>query len=431
MIIIKNGNIVLPDEVIKKDILILHDNISKIDDNIDISEYMVIDATDKYIIPGLIDLNCELRDPGREHKEDMDSLAMAALAGGYTTVAGMPTTEPKIDNKLIVEYVKNKAKEECAIDLLLLGRCTKSDRPDELAEIGEMYKAGIVGVTDSNLALDNIITLENVFNYCKMFDLPIILSTTDEKVKNYGMIHDGTYAALSGIKAIPSVLEDVVVARNTILSRDKNVNVHITNITSKSTLSIIRYIRSTKDNNETNQITCDCTPHHMYFTDDDLEDFNSIYKVMPPLRSEIDKEGLINAVKDGTINCITSGHKPENIETKQRDFTFASYGVSSLETAFVAGYNKLVHENDISINKIVELYSKKPAEILGLKEKGEIKVGNIADLVIFDPDDTTKVNSTKFKSKAKYSMFDNMELKGKICTTIKSGKVLYSSEKIK
>ncbi len=423
MIIIKNGNVCLDYRVEELDIMISDNKIYKIGKNLPEKDCIIINAKGRYVLPGLIDMNCSLKEPGYEHKEDIESLSQAAMAGGYTTLCCVPITRPVVDNKVVVEYVTNKLKEESCVDIKLYGIATKDGEEEKFSEVSEMHKAGIIGVSDGNKTIMDTFLFNNFLRYSEMFDLPIITFCEDECLKNDGVLHDGKIAVFNGLKGIPREAEESIVARNLILSRDKDIHMHFTKISSKYTVNLLRHSKTTRK-----KVTCDCAIHQLYFTEDDVSGFKTEFKVSPPLREKKDVEALINAIKTGVIDCVVSGHNPENIDTKRKEFETASVGVSSLETAFIAGYNKLVLENHIDMVQLVKLYSKNPSEILKLSGLGEIKEGNTANILIFDPNLETKMNSEYFCSKAKYSMFEDMTFKGRINTTIINGKVVYKSK---
>ncbi len=424
MILIKNGNVVLEDSVKELDILIKDGKVLDLGKNLDATNCILINAKGRYILPGLIDMNCILKDPGYEHKEDLETMSNAALAGGYSTLACVPVTHPVIDNKVAVEYVQNKISEESKVDILLYGRCTKDGEEEKFSEISEMKTAGVVGITDGNRTIMDTKLFNNLLTYCEMFNLPIINFSEDRILSENGVMHDGKIASYNGLCGIPREAEEIIVARNILLSRDKDVPMHFTCISSRNSIDLIDITKKSG-----RKVTCDCTINHLYFTDDNLENYDTIYKVSPPFREEIDCKGLLKGIKEGVIDCIVSGHNPENAQTKQKEFDRASIGVSSLETAFLAGYNKLVIEGHIDIIKLTKLYSTNPSKILRLDDRGVIKVGKRANLLIFDPEEETKILSEYFLSKSRFSMYEGMTFKGKVITNIVNGKVMYKANR--
>ncbi len=423
MILIKNGLVILENSVEELDILISEGIIVEIGKNINTSNCILINAKKRYILPGFIDMNCVLKDPGYEHKEDLETLSNTALAGGYTTLACTPVSRPVVDNKVAVEYVKNKIKQEAKVELLLYGHITKDCEENKISEISEMRTAGIIAVTDGNKTIMDTKLYNNILTYCEMFDLPIISFAQDRVLAEDGVLHDGKVATYVGLVGIPREAEETILTRNIILSRDKNIHMHFTKLSSKNSVDIIETSKKLG-----RKITCDCTVNHLYFTDESLVDYNTIFKVSPPFREHSDCEALLEGVKSGVIDCITSGHNPENIHTKQKEFDRASLGVSSLETSFLAGYNRLVLEGHIDIVALSKLYSTNPSKILKLDDRGSIEVGKRGNIVIFDPNEQSKVSSEHFLSKSKYSMYEGLIFEGKIKTTIVNGQVMYKNK---
>lgn len=422
MLLIKNGLVVLENEVVNKDIYIEDGLIKEIADNIEKTEEVdIIDATGQYVLPGLIDLNCELYDPGREHNEDIESLTEAAFAGGYTSVGVMPNTIPVIDNKVIVEYISNRVKQETKLDIMLYGHLSKGGKGEELSEIGQMMKGGIVAVTDGNLAFDDKSFFNMSLRYCEMFDLPIILSGVEKHLKETAMLHMGHFAAISGLKSMPPQSEELLFARACMYTRYKDNKVHLTKVTNEDTVYEMKFTKQRQ-----RSITTDCTAHHLYFVDDDIKNFDTRFKVIPPLRELKDVNALIMGLREGTIDCIVSGHTPQSKRRKECEFEQASFGASTIETAFLASYTKLVVENGFTITHLTKLLSTTPAKILNLNDRGKIEEGLLADITILDPNKDTYINQKKFYSKAKYSMFDKMTLNGSIEKVIKRGEVVFS-----
>lgn len=424
MLLIKNGQVVLEDEVVHADIYIEDGLIKEIGKNLIKDEQVdVIDATGQYILPGLVDLNCELYDPGREHNEDLESLTEAAFAGGYTSVGVMPSTIPVIDNKVIVEYINNRVKLETKLDVLLYGQLSKGGEGRELSEIGEMIKGGIVAVTDGNVAFEDKNFFNMALRYCEMFDLPIILSGVEKHLKETAMLHMGHFAAISGLKSMPPQSEELLFARACMYTRYKDNKVHLTKVTNEDTVYEMKFTKQRQKS-----ITTDCTAHHLYFVDVDIASFDTRFKVIPPLREKKDVDALIMGLREGTIDCIVSGHTPQSKRRKECEFEQASFGASTIETTFLASYSKLCVENGFTITHLAKLLSTTPAKILNLDDRGKLETGLLADIVILDPNKDTYINQKKFYSKAKYSMFDKMTLNGSIEKVIKRGEVVFSSQ---
>ncbi len=423
MTLFKNARIVLSDEVFSGDLLIEYHIIKEIGKDIKCNEkdVEVIDCENKYILPGFIDLNCTVTDPGYDYKENLATLTKAAIAGGFTTILAQPNTNPFLESKMAVEYVRNKFANESILDLRIAGSLTKNEiLEEEIAELNEMKKAGIVALSDGGRSIMNIKLLNEILKYSELIQLPILLSSIQRELVGDNFIIEGPTATLIGVDPVPKQAQDIAMATNIILARDKNVEVHLTNLTSRTALELYTGAR-----NKNEKLTCSVSAMYIGISEDELQSFNTVYKIMPCLRSKDDNAAVVEYILNETINCITSGHKPEPIDSKKLHLGSASYGVSSLETTFLYAYNKLVLENDLDFVKFINLFTVNPAQIIKADNKGEIKVGNIADLVIFDENGEYKVDSKKFYSKAKYSMLEGQVLKGEISSVyIKGEKII-------
>lgn len=408
--LLKNARIVLKDEIFNGDLFIENQFIKKIGININCEANEVIECKNKFILPGFVDLNCVVTDPGYEYKENLSTLTKAALAGGFTTVLAQPNTNPFVETKMAVEYVRNKFADESILDLKIAGSLTKNEiLEEEIAEICEMRSAGISALSDGNRSIMNLSLLNDILKYCELVDIPVFLSSIQRELVGDRFVIEGPTSTLLGLEPIPKQAQDIALATNIVLARDKNVNVHLVNLTSRTALEIFSDAR--KNNIK---LSASVPAHYLGVSEDELQTFNSVYKVMPSLRSKDDNKAVVEYILSGDIDCLTSGHRPETIDTKMLHLGSASYGCSSIETAFLYAYNILVIENHMDFVKFINLFTYNPARILQMDNKGEIKEGNIANLVMFDEDDRYVVDSKNFYSKAKYSMIEGAELKGRI-----------------
>ncbi len=426
MTLLKNARIVLINEIFSGDLLIEDHIIKEIGKNININQEdtEVIDCENKYILPGFIDLNCTVTDPGYDYKENLATLTKAALAGGFTTILAQPNTQPFLESKMAVEYVRNKFANESILDLRIAGSLTKNEiLEEEIAELNEMKKAGIVALSDGGRSIMNIKLLNEILKYSELIQLPIILSSIQRELVGDNFVVEGPTATLIGVEPVPKQAQDIAIATNIILARDKNVEVHLNNLTSRTALEI--YCDARKKNDK---LTCSVSAHYIGVSEDQLQSFNTVFKIMPCLRSKDDNQAVIEYILNDSIDCITSGHRPEPIDSKKLHLGSASYGTSTLETTFLYSYNKLVVENNLDFVKFINLFTSNPAKIIKADNKGEIKVGNIADLVIFDENGEYLVDSKKFYSKAKYSMIEGQKLQGEICGVFVKGKKVIVDE---
>lgn len=382
----------------------------------------VIDGMGMYIIPGLIDMNCEICDPGYDYKEDMVSISLSAVKSGFTSLTCSPNTDPVIDNKVVVKYVSYIAKENSIINIFPYGHMSKSGHGQEIAEIGEMIKGGIVGISDGNTSIQDNYLLRNIFSYSNMFNIPIITFSEDLSLKQDGIINNGKASFLTGLKGIPDSAEEIVVAKNLILANEKNAKLHLTKISTKRSIELIKIAK-----NMGVDVTCDVCLHHSIFTENNVLEYDTRYKISPPLRSENDREEIINGLKNNIIDVITSGHAPESFETKKSEFENASFGVSSLEHSFVIAYNYLVLNGALDLCELIKKYTVNPYSILKIENKGKIQLGFDGDFFLFDPKAKTQIISKEFESKAKYSMFEGLELEGAVKYTFVDGNLVYKN----
>lgn len=421
-ILIKNGKVIDPKSKTNKVLDIYIDNgvIEEIGENLDYSgaEIEIIDAKGKTVAPGFVDMHCHLRDPGQEYKEDIETGTKSAVMGGYTSVACMPNTNPVIDNKLVIDYIINKAKAVGYANVYPIGAITKGMKGEELAEIGKMKFAGAIAISDDGKPVENANLMKNALIYAKNFDIPVISHCEDMSLKDDGSMNEGFVATKLGLRGISKASEELMVSRECILSLNYNVPVHIAHVSTRNSVDLIR---QAKKNGA--PVTCETCPHYFSLTEEAVDGFNTNAKMNPPLRVQDDVDAIIEGLKDGTIDVIATDHAPHAIEEKNCEFELAMNGIVGLETAFGLGVTYLVNTGVLTLEQLVEKMSTKPSDILGLN-KGEIKEGKCADIVIFDENQKYTVDVSKFSSKSKNSPYDNFELTGKVDTVIVNGKVV-------
>ncbi|MDR2938789.1 MAG: dihydroorotase [Clostridiales bacterium] len=389
--------------------------------NYDIPEY--IDAKGKYVFPGLIDVSCKICDPGFEYKEDIATVSKSAIKGGFTTLTASPDTNPVIDDKTVVKYIDNKAKNLSYVNIYQYGGMTKGLNGTQMSEVGQMKQAGVVAISDGGKADYDASLLSNVLKYSTMFDIPVITFCEDKSISGAGVMNKGIISTEVGLRGIPRESEEVVVARNLLLAKYAGARIHITNISTKGSVWLIR---EAKKNGV--KATCDTCPHYFTLTEEDLRGYGTFFKVKPPLRTKEDVEAVIEGIFDGTIDMVSSGHSPETIERKMTDFENAAYGISSLETAFLVSYNCLVLERGMGIMDFLKKLTVNPAKFLNLPEKGGLQVGMSADMFIFDAHAENKIDPSTFASKAKFSPYSGKTVKGKVLGTIVQGRIMYLQE---
>lgn len=424
-LIIKNGIVVDPAKNLYKklDILIENGKIIKIAPKISQSNAKVIDAKNLIVTAGLIDIHTHLREPGNEEEETIASGTRAASAGGFTSIFCMPNTSPPVDDQAAVEFILLKAKNEGVINVFPVGCITKQLKGEELTEIGELKKAGVVAISDDGKPVKNSKIMRRALEYAKMFDLPVISHCEDTDLTTGGVINEGYVSTLLGVRGMPKQAEEIIVIRDIILTSLTQGKLHITHVSTKNSINFIHQAKLQNIN-----ITCDVTPHHFVLTEEDLlkSPYDTNLKINPPLRTKEDAQALIEAIKNDIVDCIASDHAPHTVEEKSKEFDLAPFGIIGLETVLPLCITYLYHKHKIPLLNIIKKLTINPAKIFNLKNKGEIQQGYDADITIFSPDEEFVVKN--FYSKSKNSPFIGWKLKGKVKYTICSGKIVFQQK---
>ncbi len=419
--IIKNGTLVLKDGTAKKDVLVQGGKIVRIADAIDEVGEEVLDASGLHVFPGLIDMHVHLREPGFERKENIESGAQAAVKGGFTQVCCMPNTNPVTDNKVVVSYIKTRAKEVNLCKIHPIGAITKGSKGEELAAIGSMQKAGAVAISDDGVAVKNTRLMYNAMLYAKGFGLKCLCHCEDKDLVDGGSVHEGLSATITGIKGIPRAAEDIVIARELALAEELDCPVHICHV---STYSGVRLIRDAKRAGV--KVTAETCPHYFAATDEIIRSYDTNTKVNPPIREEKDRQAILEGLKDGTLDCIVTDHAPHHADDKNVEYPLAAFGISGIETSLGFALQYLYKTGRMSLSEIADKMSYQPAKILGL-EGGEIAKDTVADLTIVGVDEEWTVDSSKFLSKGKNTPFNGYKLSGVVKYTIVDGEIKYKA----
>ena len=417
--IIRNGNVVLKNSVEKKDILVENGKIVKIADNIPANGSQEIDASGKHIFPGLIDMHVHLREPGFEKKEDIESGSKAAVKGGFTQVCCMPNTNPFTDNKVVVTYIKARAKEVNLCKVHPVGAITKGLKGEEMAPIAGMKKAGAVAISDDGVTVKNSRLMRLAMEYAKDFNITCLCHCEDKDLVDGGSVHEGLSATIAGIRGIPRAAEDVIIARELALAEELDVPVHICHV---STYSGVRLIRNAKKAGI--KVTAETCPHYFAATDEIIRGYDTNTKVNPPIREEVDKQAILEGLQDGTLDCIVTDHAPHHFDDKNVEYALAAFGISGIETSFGFAITNLYKTGLLSLPEIADRMSGAPARILGL-DGGEIKEGGVADIMIADLDEKWVIEPEKFVSKGKNNPFGGYQLYGAVKCTIVDGEIKY------
>lgn len=422
MILIKQGRLINPktkrDEVV--DIVIKEDKIYKIGNFEQTDEYeYIIDARGLVISPGLIDVHVHFRDPGFTYKEDILTGANSAQKGGFTTVVCMANTNPIVDNEETLNYIKEKSK-LADINVLQAAAITKGFNGKELVDMKKLKEAGVLGFTDDGLPIMNSKLIMDAMVIAKELDVVLSFHEEDPNLVENPGINEGDVSKKLGIEGAISVAEDVMVARDCMLALKTGAKINIQHISSKVAIDMVRLAKSLGAN-----IYAEASPHHFSLTEKDVLKFGTNAKMNPPLRTEEDRNKIIEALKDDTIEIIATDHAPHSQDEKDREFVNAPSGIIGLETSLALGITNLVKKGHISIMKLLEKMTIKPAELYNL-DSGNIQEGSLADLVIFNMDEEWVVKD--FASKATNSPFIGETLHGKVKYTICNGKVVYKDE---
>jgi len=426
-ILIKNGRVIDPksglDEVI--DVFVNGSFIEKIDKHIRKagSDVRIVDASGQIVAPGLIDIHAHLREPGYEWKETIKTGTMAAVKGGFTSVVCMANTNPVNDNKSVTDYIIQKARSEALCRVFPCGAITKGSKGEELSEIGELYEAGIVAISDDGKSVKNSAVLAKALEYSKLFGIPVI-SHCEDKDLSKGYVHEGRASLLSGLDAVPAIAEELIVRRDITIAHYVNAPIHLTHISSGGSVNTIQQAKK-----DYKKITCDTCPHYFSLTDEATLGFDTNTKVNPPLRGKEDVKVIKEGLRNNTIDIIATDHAPHEGTSKDVEFDIASFGISGIETAFALSL-ALVREGVLTLPELLRKFTVNPAKLLGIPY-GQVAPGKIADLIIFNMDAAWKVDRNSFLSKGKNSPFHGWSLKGKNLLTIVDGKIVYKDKSFK
>jgi dihydroorotase len=380
----------------------------------------VIDGGGKLCVPGLVDVHTHLREPGHEYKETIESGTMAAAAGGFTSVLCMANTNPVNDNPYVTQFIISQARSHAHVRVYPVGALSKGLKGEQMAEIGKMREAGIVAVSDDGIPVMNSYLMRKALDYCKAFDLPIISHAEDANLVGQGVMHEGFHSNCLGLRGIPAESEEIIVARDIALARLTGGRVHFAHLSTRQALA---HVRRAKE--EGLKITCEVTPHHLTFTDEDVGGYDSSYKMAPPLRTAGDIEALKQALKDGVIDCIATDHAPHAPRDKGGLFEFAANGVVGLETAWSVGL-KLVEEGVVTLSGLVEILALNPARLAGIPA-GTLAAGASADFMLSDPGAAREVSAAELHSKSRNSPFVGRKFPGRVLATFVGGRCKWSA----
>ena len=424
-LIIKNGRVIDPASKRDKvsDVFIADGKFVKTLTPAQQKTAQVIDARGLVVCPGLVDIHVHFREPGQTHKETILTGSQAAAAGGFTSVVCMPNTSPVADNTGTIQLI-NAAAANAPVHVYATGCITVGMKGQQLAPHGSLKKAGVVALTDDGLCIQSNELMHRAVEYAKMFDLTILDHCQDESMTDKAVMNEGVMSTRLGLKGWPHAAEDIIVARNIILSRYTGAHIHMQHISSAHSVELMRRAKQDKVN-----VTAEATPHHIALTEDALGTYDTNLKMNPPLRTEADRQAIIAGLKDGTLDCIGTDHAPHAPEEKDREFDYAPNGIIGLETALPICLDVLVRKSKFKLTQVIDLMTRKAANILKLPA-GTLAVGAVADVCIFNPNETWLYNTYGAFSKSINSPWNQQKLTGRVQTTIVSGKIVYANGKM-
>ncbi len=423
-LIIKGGRVVDPANGTDKklDILIENGRIVKKSSDMNLNGAKVVDASGFIVAPGFIDMHTHLREPGREDKETIASGTRSAARGGFTTICCMPNTQPPIDSISGVKFILVTAAQEGVINVLPVGCITKGREGKELAEIGKMNNAGIVGISDDGSPVMNAQIMRHALEYTKMFDMPVLSHCEDLNLSAGGVMNEGYMSTVLGLKGIPRQAEETMVSRDIELAELTGVKIHIQHITTLNSVEIIRQAKKKKI-----KVSCETCPQYFSLSDEAVRGYNTNTKINPPLRTEKDIKAIKKGLADGTIDCIASDHAPHTDVEKAQEFDAAPFGTIGLETILPLIMTNLVDRKVLTLSRAIAKITINPARVLGLN-KGTLSKGADADIAIINPK-LARTITDDFVSFSKNSPFIGMKLKGFTVATIVGGKVVMQDGK--
>lgn len=420
--LLKGGLVIDPKTGLEKnwDVRVSGDKISELGPDLapeDAAEE-VIEVTGKIVAPGFIDIHVHLREPGGEAHETILTGCRAAAAGGFTAIAAMPNTQPCADNEAVVEYVQNRARQAGLVRVYPIGAISKGRQGKEIAEIGSLYQAGAVAVSDDGSPVVSSEVMRRALEYSKLFGIPVISHCEDPELVADGQMHEGKWSTACGLRGIPAQAEEVMVARDILLTQLTGGRLHLAHLSTAGSVALLRFAAE-----QGIAVTAEATPHHLFLTDEAVQDYNTNTKVNPPLRSREDVQAVREAVRAGLIQCIVTDHAPWSQEEKEQEYNRAPNGISGLETAVPIVWDTMVVKEKMSPIDLLACWTTGPAQVLNL-DKGYLAAGVSADITVLDPALIKKVTAGDFYSQGRNTPVNGRSFQGWPVMTVVGGKIV-------
>ncbi|TAM52311.1 MAG: dihydroorotase [Acidobacteria bacterium] len=406
-------------------VLIVDGKVARIAERIEDRDAEVLDATGLVVAPGFVDVHTHLREPGFEYKETVATGSAAAAAGGFTAICCMPNTQPVNDNAAVTEFIRGRAAAAGLARVYPIGAVSKGLQGEELAEMGEMARAGAVAFSDDGKPVHNAYLMRRALEYAQLFGVPVVDHCEEPSLAAKGVMHEGAVATRLGLRGIPAAAEEVMVARDVVLAQLTGGRLHVAHLSTQGGLDRVREGKA-----KGVAVTCEVTPHHLALTDQAVADseYDTDTKMNPPLRSADHVAALLQGVQDGVVDCLATDHAPHHADEKVLEFDLAPFGIVGLETAVPVTYDLLVRRHKLPLRLFIALWSSNPARAFGLPG-GSLKVGSPADITLLDLDARLTVNPDRFLSLSRNTPFAGQRLKGWPAATIVGGKAVWRRER--